>query len=277
LLDPRATFQDNVIAQVLNPAARLHDEAERILDVYLGEAAVHYAIVQAIANGNETWQAITRSVGKSSGSLSRPMRWLTDMEVVRKEVPVTSDDSDGGRTLYRLADPYVAFWMRNVRPLRAAGTTALQTPEEIWERHISGRLDDSMGRVFEDVCRAFVSTGLPLAFTPDRVGRWWGGDGASEIDVVGLADGDLFVAECKWGVVGSDDVRRLRASKAQLLLETRSAPRVHEALFSGRGEFTSEVRRAATAESIRLFGPEDLYPDMLKGERRYGGERLAGQ
>jgi hypothetical protein len=88
--------------------------------------------------------------------------------------------------VYRITDPYVAFWHRFVSPMISAGMVGLATGERLWEHQIAPRLDDYMGPVFEGVCRSFVRSTDRLPFAPLRVGEWWDADSRNEIDVVGL-------------------------------------------------------------------------------------------
>ena len=50
LLAPDRSFAENVTRSILDPSSRLHDEAQHMLDAFLGEARVHYSILDAIAN-----------------------------------------------------------------------------------------------------------------------------------------------------------------------------------------------------------------------------------
>ena len=73
------------------------------LDAFLGEAGVHYAILEAIAGGAQTWSELTSRVGRSGGSLSRPLAWLEGMGLVERAVPVTEKRPDRSkRVLYRV-------------------------------------------------------------------------------------------------------------------------------------------------------------------------------
>jgi AAA+ ATPase superfamily predicted ATPase len=79
LLDPEVSLEENVAHHVLAPAGRLLDEAQHMLDAFLADAQVHYSIIEAVANGERTWQGITKRVGREGGSLSRAVHWLMAM------------------------------------------------------------------------------------------------------------------------------------------------------------------------------------------------------
>jgi hypothetical protein len=181
------------------------------------------------------------------------------MGVVARDAPMTERDPERSRrSLYRLADPYLSFWMSSIRPLRSAGLAATASPALLWDTHVSTSLDDSMGHPFEMACRAYLTLHRALP-APRSVGRWWNADNSLEIDAVALSAKDLYVAECKWGRVDSSDLGGLRRSTAGLKAEIGWTGPVHEILISGRGEFSDAVRQRAVAEGVTLLGPEELF------------------
>jgi uncharacterized protein len=262
LLRPDADLAANVARLILDPGGRLADDAEHMLDAFLGEADVHYSILQAIAAGEETWKNITQRVGKPGGSLSRPMKWLEEMQFVSRIVPITENPRTSRRTLYRVTDPYIAFWHRFVAPLHASGETSLTPAELLWSGRVKPGLTDYMGRVFEDMCRAWVARTTRLPFRPSRVGTWWDGTSTNEIDVVALgAAHEVFVGECKWGRFGADDLVKLRMRAELLRAELPPAARggpVTIACFSARGEWDPGVAREIETGTARGFSAEDL-------------------
>src|SRR5690606_17806187 len=143
-------------------------------------------------------------VGRSGGSLSRPLAWLEGMGLVERAVPVTEARPERSkRALYRVADPYLAFWHRVVAPLVHTGSIGLADPGRLWEEAVEPRLDDHMGTVFEAACRDFVGRAARgeagrLPFRPLRVGAWWDARRQEEVDVVALGGrGEVLVGEAK--------------------------------------------------------------------------------
>lgn len=262
LLRPAQDIAANITRLMLDPGGRLSDEAERLLDAFLGDADVHYSIIQAIAGGDRTWSKITSRLGKPSGSLSRPMRWLEEMQVVSRMVPVTEDPKTSKRTLYRIADPYVAFWHRFIAPLQASGEMSLALPDSLWRGRIAPSLDDYMGSPFEDACRSWVARSSRMPFRSSRIGAWWDATSQNEIDVVALGpDKEVLVGECKWGPVSDQDLVTLRARTALMLPELPAAYRggqIHYACFGARGQWGNGIAREISAGSVLGFTAEDL-------------------
>ena len=261
LLDPRLDLAGNAAALLLDPAGRLVDEAQHMLDAFLGDAAVHYSIVEAIATGDHTWKGITNRTGRSGGSLTRPLEWLMDMQVVTRTVPITEKDPrKSRRALYRVTDPYVAFWHRFVAPLAAVGSIGLVNPATLWTDAIAPHLPDYMGFVFEEASRDAVRRALlTLPFTPVRVGEWWDAGSTRQIDVVALGgDREMLVGECKWGGVTKGDLETLEQRAELLAAELGGVRRTHLALFSGSGRFDAGVKAAIKTGRVQGYTAADL-------------------
>jgi len=265
LVDPHLTLAENAAEHLLSPVGRLVDDAQHVLDAFLSEAGVHYAILEAIARGAHTWSEITSRVGRSGGSLSRPLMWLEGMGLIERAVPVTEPHPERSkRALYRITDPYLAFWHRVIAPLIHAGSIGLASPQRLWEEVVVQRLDDHMGSVFEGMCRNFVEREARqasgrLPFQPLRVGAWWDARGQDEVDLVAVGTrGELLIGEAKWGPVTERHLRTLKHRASLIAAERGDAPTVYLALFSGRGEADETVRAEAEAGRVLLLTGEDV-------------------
>ena len=257
LVDPAASLADAAADLLLDPGGRLVDEAERLLDAFVPNATVHNSILQAIAIGDQTWQGIAKRVGKSGGSLIRPLTWLQEMGLVIRDVPITvSNPIRSKKVVYHIADPYVAFWYRAIAPLVRNGSIGLADPRLLWESGVSARLTQHMGQVFETICQQWVAAGNG-PFQPIRVGRWWRDD--DEIDIVATgANGELLVAECKWGTVKTADLHTLIRRSRLVASELTDVHKVHLLLFTGSGEADLGTRTAANTGEVTIVGPVAL-------------------
>ncbi len=262
LLRADEPVEANAARLILDPSGRLADDAEHMLDAFLGDADIHYSIIQAIATGEHTWKGITNRLGKSGGSLSRPLNWLEEMQFVARQVPITENPRTSRRTLYRIVDPYVAFWHRFVAPLLASGETSLTDAETLWNGRVLPSLDNYMGRPFEDACRSWVGRTTRLSFRPSRVGSWWDSTSDNEIDIVALGvERELLVGECKWGPFDDSDLTTLRTRAALLQGELPQAAQggaLTLACFSARGEWGPTVTREIEAGTILGFTAQDI-------------------
>lgn len=263
VIEPELSLAENVARHVLTPGARLFEEGAHVFDAFVSDAEVHYSVLEAIAAGETRWNKISSRVGKNTASLKRPLDWLQDMEVVRREAPITEYPNPSPKTIrYRVMDPYLVFWYQFILDLRARGYPELRSPEDLWEAGVKPRLDRHMGAVFEEACRAFVARGShpALPFKPVQVGAWWTEDGQEEVDVVALGPaGEVLVGECKWGTVSSSDLDTLMR-RAELVVSRlqRTGP-VTFALFSGRGLQDAAVKERVAAGRALHFSIDELY------------------
>lgn len=261
LVDPDLSLAENIAELMLEAGGRLVDEAQHMLDAFVPDAAVHYSIIEAIATGERTWSGITSRVGKSGGALSRPLRWLEEMQIIERVVPITEKKPKRSkRAVYRIIDPYLSFWHTLLAPLVRAGSIGLAQSDDLWREHIEPKLDDHMGTRFEQICREHVSSGRDIPFRPMRVGGWWDAHGQDEVDVVAIGPDDaLLVGECKWGAVSGRHLQKLRERARRVAGELDSVGEVHLALFSGRGEADDAVEAAAADGEVIMVGPDELF------------------
>jgi uncharacterized protein len=264
LVDPAGSLRTNASRHVLSDSGRLFDEAVRAFDSFLSDAAVHYSIVEAIASGEQRWSRIASRVGKQTSALSRPLDWLLDMEIAERFAPVTEYPRPSPkRLLYRLADPYLAFWYRFVADMKGRGLVALTDPEELWDRFVEPRLDEThVAHVFEESCRQFVARGRHkrLPFKPIQVGSWWNRDSSDQVDVVALGpEGELLVGECKWGSLDGRDLDRLVRRSRQVAADAGNPSSITYALFSAGPPERNDLPAKVGSDPVLLFSADDLF------------------
>jgi len=262
LVNPQLPLAQNAARLLLDPTARLYDEAVHMLDAFLGDAAVHYSIVEAIALGETRWSKISNRVGRTSSSLLNPLNSLLEMGLVRQEAPITAyPNPPRNRLRYVLADPYLVFWHRFIGGIRARGLAGLREPEELWAELVRPQLDRYMGAVFEDACRRFLARARHprIPFRPVQVGSWWTDDGQREVDVVALGpNGETLLGEAKWGAASRADLALLMRRGEVVVQQLRGVRSVRYALFSGM----SAPARAGTEDDGALrFTLADLYAE----------------
>ena len=267
LIDPARSLADNAADALLNPVGPLADDAQHMLDAFVADARVHYAIIEAIAAGEQTWSGITRRVARSGGALLRPLRWLEEMGLVTRVVPLTEKSPQRSkRALYRIADPYVSLWHRHVAPLIHTGSLGLVEGRRLWSESLAPRLPEHLGPVFEETCRQHVRRGQGLPFAPMRVGEWWDARGEAQVDVLAVgAQDELFAGECKLGAIGREDLATLRKRASRVAAELGSVSAIHLGLFSARNEADASVRAAVDAGEVLWFDAGDVAGQARSG------------
>ena len=261
LLDPRRSLRANAEEHLLSPSGRLFDEGAHLLDAFLGEAAVHYAILEAVAGGVQTFSRISSRVGKEASSLSRPLAWLLEMGLLQRVTPFRLRGNPSPKTArHRVADPYLSFWHRFVLPLRQSGAAEVQAPARLYERFVAPGLNEHLGPVFEEACRTFVREGghPRLPFAPVQVGEWWSARSDTQVDVVATgASGELLVGECKLGPVGLRHAADLEQRAALLARELGVTMPPRCALFTATPPDRA-LRERLRRRNVLLFDLDDV-------------------
>ena len=195
LWDVRASRRANLLRLFGTPASPLVDAAELILSGELPELENAFRILQAVAIGKTRQSEIA---DYARVAVERPLKRLAMIGVLERRVPALDDPAKSKRAIYRIADPYLAFWFRFIASHRAHIARGLGA--QLVDGRILPGLDDYMGGVFEEIAREHAR-GLAAVgrLAADRVEAWWSADGQHGIDLVGVSGRGIgFVGEAKW-------------------------------------------------------------------------------
>lgn len=262
--DPRKSLAANVVEHVLSRGTLLYEEVQFLLLEELRDASRYYAALTALAAGATQHQEVARAIfGPAGGSAQPYLNRLRALHLVDRVVPASVRNPERTRTaIYRITDPFVAFWFRFAVP----NLSALEqgAASRVWEQRIRPAFAEYMGQVFEDVARAhtwLLAKARTLPFEPDNVAPWW--DGREEIDVVAARHNtrEAFLAECTWSASPLhprvlDDLQR---KAAYFQTRTGYAPR-GLALYARR-DFSAALRQKARALGATLYNVEALFAD----------------
>ncbi|TDC80408.1 ATP-binding protein [Streptomyces hainanensis] len=184
-----------------SPVSALLVSAERSLAAEFPPQAMGREVLRAIGSGERTFTNIARAAGGiAHTTLSRATELLIEKGVVAAELPVSMRPSKERR--YRVADPYLRFWLAFVEPHmaeieRMRGDLTL---ERIRERWTAWR-----GRAVEPLVREALARLLPDGDLPAApvIGGYWTRGNDVEIDLVGadrepVAKRLLFLGSIKW-------------------------------------------------------------------------------
>lgn len=207
---------------VLDPLGVLHNEPRRLLLDDLRETAQAASMLSLIGRGCHRLTEIAARLGKPATSLTRPLHRLLELGFVRREQPFGASRKSGKKTLYRLDDPFLAFWFRYVEPNRSrleAGSLKSAA------REIQKDIAHHRGEIWEQLVRQAVAR-LSIEGLEWEPGRRWWGTGTDrkplEVDVVSQSvDGKaLLVVEVKTTV----DSRELDRAEFELRRKTERLP-----------------------------------------------------
>ncbi len=201
---------DAVRRHVLDPLGVLHHEPDRLLLDETNDVARTASVLNVVACGSRRVSEIGARLALPATSLSRPLARLVELGLLARDVPFGASERESKRSLYRIADPFLAFWFRFVDPNRsrlAAGQLKQVSAdvESEWPRFA--------GIAWEALVRESVARATIAGESWHPASRWWGTDRAGqalEIDVLARS-----VASPK----------RLLVGEAKLRLTSREIPR----------------------------------------------------
>jgi uncharacterized protein len=208
--DPNASTARNLLELAGAPGSILFDNARLILAEEFPGGMGYERVLASIGMGRRRFSDIASDAGIR---IEGPLATLEHIGLVEAERPVGSPRR--AAALYRIADPYLAFWFNVLARVRGpiemgAGNAALKSVDQAWQNHVAAE--------FENAARKYlVHMSSDGRLTESTVGRWWGRANRSvdvEIDAVGLYGKQcVFAAEVKWqqGPIVSRDVAALAA------------------------------------------------------------------
>jgi len=211
---PGMSMWEFLHAALDNPISALLVSAERSLAAEFPPDAMSREVLRAIGTGERTFTNIANAAGGiAHTTLSRALDLLVSKRVVAAELPVSLRPSKERR--YRVADPYLRFWLAFVEPHmaeieRMRGDLTLARVQQQWT---SWR-----GRAIEPLVRESLARILPDGDLPAApvVGGYWTRSNDVEIDLVGadrqpVAHRLLFLGSIKWLETSPFDGRDLAA------------------------------------------------------------------
>src|SRR5260221_5945097 len=124
---------DGLANLVFDPMGVLHGEPNRLLLDDMTEVARAASILSVIGSGANRVSEMGARLEIPATSLSRPIQRLLELGLVHRDVPFGSSPKDSKRSLYRIGDPFLAFYHRFVEPNRSrlAAGQVRQTLEEV--------------------------------------------------------------------------------------------------------------------------------------------------
>jgi hypothetical protein len=253
--DAGATRRDNLLRLFGTPASPLVDAAELVLSGELPELEGAFRILQAVALGKTKAGEIA---DYARMAVERPLKRLTTLGLLERRVPALDDPARTRRAVYRIVDPYFAFWFRFIAPHRAQVARGLGA--QLVDARILPALDHHMGGIFEAMAREHARDLAARGTLPaDTIEAWWSADGQHEIDLVGLTGGDRvsLLGTATWAAqpLGREVLANLETHATALPGVDLGVPRL---VYSRGGCRPSLVRMPG----VRCFSIDDLYAPL---------------
>ena len=187
---------------VVDPLGVLHDEPQFLLMDEVGDYAKASSVLALIGRGANRLSEIAARMGRKATELSHPLKRLSELGLIEREVPFGADELNGKKSLYRIADNFLSFWYRFV----ASNTSRPDfLDDEAERREFAAGFSVLQGMAWEKLVRQRIAAGTSPEVADMKwrsVSRWWGTGldrKPMELDVVAEStDGEtLLVGECK--------------------------------------------------------------------------------
>ncbi|MBT1162013.1 MULTISPECIES: ATP-binding protein [Bifidobacterium] len=200
------SYEENISRLAFDTSGLLYEEPLMLLRQELRDIAVYNSVMDAIGSGATRQNDIAGKAGLvSSSSASKYLSVLSDLGLIKRNVPFGEDAAHSRKGLWSFADPFFAFWYRFVGP----NTDRIERGDgDLVLSDISGpALDTYVGQQYETVCGQWLvranRKGL-LPFRATTFGKWWGTDpiAREQTDIDAIAanqqDKTIMLGECKW-------------------------------------------------------------------------------
>lgn len=258
-LDVRGSVDEALLENLFDRSGYLYEEPANLLKQELREPAIYNAIIKAIAEGASRLNDIKTKVGEENAVVSKYLKTLIELGIVKKEIPVS--ERPGKKTIYLLADNFFRFWYRFV-PVNASAIDSGRIAKT-YSHAVKQYFSDYMGLIFEKMSRdylLFYAEDLPIEL--NEIGQWWGTDSKTkkqvQIDIVGtpVQGKEYMIGSCKYRneKIGLDELERLRDYASAF----GKGSNYYYYIFS-KGGFTEGLLQAQGRGEVRLFTLDDIY------------------
>ena len=194
-------------------AGRVTDRIDRLLQEEAASALEVRPVLDAIGGGVHRVSEIAGRIGRPATSMSRPLKRLVELGLVRRDSPFGESPRASRRALYKIDDPFVRLWFRVVAPQRAQPASATPAGRRRLLQRSRGGL---VAEAWEDLCRQRVpGSAVPGACAWGPASRWWRG-GMAEWGVVSESEDGrrLLLGEAKWSRKAFTQANLARALRA---------------------------------------------------------------
>ncbi len=217
------SLQQNIIRTILSENNPVHLYAANLLLSDYSNSVNTERILAVLGNGKKRYTELENKLGTNkTGNLSKQLKALTDLEIVRRSAPINKLD-DAKKTGFEINDNllrfYYTFVYRNSSALQMLG------PRAFYTQYIAPKITEFISHRFEEICRDYFSHLVKTGQLPEvkNIGGYYYDDPATktngEFDVaLALADSyALFEAKyyqspMKLGEI-HEEIEQIRAIK----------------------------------------------------------------
>lgn len=204
LRENRNSLSDALWHNVLSVNGTLYEEPAKLFQDDVKDFVKTSTIMSYIGSGANRLSEIAARCNEPATNLSRPLKKLIDLGFLEKDVPFGIDEKNAKKSLYKIADPFMAFYYQFVVPNRSFIELGRRLP---LEQALAAHFSEYVSMHWEKLCRDAVTGNQIDGIVYSRAKRWWGSvlnedrkPEQIEIDVMAesLDKKYLLVGECKW-------------------------------------------------------------------------------
>ena len=204
LRESRSSLDDAMWHNILSGNGALFEEPIKLFQDDVKDIVKTSTIMSYIGTGANRLSEIAGRCDEPATNLSRPLKKLIDLGFLEKDIPFGIDEKNAKKSLYKIADPFMAFYYQFVVPNRSFIELNRRLPiDQALNTHFS----EYVRMQWEKMCRDAVTGNLVNGVVYGKAKRWWGSvlneakkAEQVEFDVVAesIDKKYLLVGECKW-------------------------------------------------------------------------------
>ena len=204
LRENRSSLDDALWRNILSVNGTLYEEPIKLFQDDVKDIVKTSTIMSYIGTGANRLSEIAARCNEPATNLSRPLKKLIDLGFLEKDVPFGIDEKNAKKSLYKIADPFMAFYYQFVVPNRSFIELGRRLPIE---QALTAHFSEYVSMQWEKLCRNAVTGNIVNGVVYGKAKRWWGSvlnedkkPEQVEFDVMAesLDKKSLLVGECKW-------------------------------------------------------------------------------
>lgn len=204
LRESRSSLDDAMWHNILSGNGALFEEPIKLFQDDVKDIVKTSTIMSYIGTGANRLSEIAGRCDEPATNLSRPLKKLIDLGFLEKDIPFGIDEKNAKKSLYKIADPFMAFYYQFVVPNRSFIELNRRLPiDQALNTHFS----EYVSMQWEKMCRDAVTGNLVNGVVYGKAKRWWGSvlneaNKAEQVEFDVVAESIdkkyLLVGECKW-------------------------------------------------------------------------------